>query len=366
MMAFGLAVAAFLASSQPTAAAEDVFTVAKVVVDATAATAAVARERAVLDGQRRAFVRLLQRLTPLAGRAQLPQLSDNAIADLVRDFEIAGEKTSSVRYIASLTVRFKPAEVRALMRQRGIAFSETPSKPVLVLAIYDDGAGATLFEDNPWRAAWAARAPGDDLVAFLLPRNDAADAAMITIEQALAGDDTALRAIASHYGAADVLVAVAQAHPDELSGHDAIDVSASRFGTAATEESVVTTFAPTAGDNNPNLVFERAAAAIVERIEESWKQSSLLRFDSQREISVRVPLGSLNRLVTVMNALDGLPPIRRVDLVRIAHDEADLRLQFLGEENQLALMLAQRDLALSRDLGGFVLRSTSVGVGGQP
>ena len=336
-----------------------------VTVDATAATAAVARERAIQDGQRRAFVRLLQRLTPQAERSHLPQVSDTAIADLVRDFEIAGEKTSAVRYIASLTVRFKPTDVRALLRQRGVAFSETPSKPILVLPVYDDGAGATLFQDNPWRAAWAARMTGDGLVAFLLPHNDAADAATITTEQAVAGNDAALRAIASHYGVTDVLVAVAQAHPDESSGHNAIDVSASRFGTSATEESIVTAFAPTADDSNSNAVFDRAVAAIADRIEESWRQSSLLHFDVQREISVRVPLGSLNRLVTVMHSLEGLAQIRHVDLVRVAYDEADLRLQFIGEENQLTLLLAQRDLALSRDAGGFVLRSKSVGPGGQ-
>ena len=365
VLALALVMAAFLASSHRTVAAEDVFTVSNVTVDATAATAAVARERAIQEGQRRAFARLLQRLTPQAERPHLPQLSDTAIADLVRDFEIAGEKTSAVRYIASLTVRFKPTEVRTILRQRGVAFSETPSKPILVLPIYDDGAGATLFQDNPWRAAWAARVPGDGQVAFLLPHNDTADAATITTEQAMAGDDAALRALASQYGVTDVLVVVAQAHPDESSGHDAIDVSASRFGAPANEESIVTAFAPTADDSNPNAVFDRAVAAIADRIEGSWKQSSLLHFDSQREISVRVPLGNLNRLVTVMHSLDGLAQIRHVDLVRVAYDEADLRLQFIGEENQLTLLLAQRDLALSRDAGGFVLRSVPVGPGGQ-
>jgi hypothetical protein len=67
-----------------------------------------------------------------------------------------------------------------------------------------------------------------------------------------------------------------------------------------------------------------------------------------------------------MRGLDGLAPIQRVDLVRVAYDEADLHLRFLGEENQLTLLLAQRDLALSRDVNGYVLRSTAAGPGGQP
>jgi hypothetical protein len=263
-------------------------------------------------------------------------------------------------------VRFKPGDVRNILRQRGVAFSETPSKPVLVLPIYYTDNGAVLFEDNPWQAAWAALAPGDGLVPFVVPRNDAADAASITSAQAEAGNAAALRAIAARYSVADVLVAVARPRPDGASGHNALDVSASRFGTTVTEESIVTSFAPEANDVSAYAVFDRAAAAIVERVNEGWKQSSLLHFGSEREISARVPLDGLNSLVTVMRGLDGLAPIQRVDLVRVAHDEAEVRLRFVGDESQLALLLAQRDLALQRDGSGFVLRSTASRAGARP
>lgn len=358
---FILAIALALASAavpRAAKASDEVFTVANVAVDATAQTAAAARERALQEGQRHAFERLLQRLTPASEQARLPRPTDTAIADLVRDFEIASEKTSSVRYIAKLTVRFKPAEVRNLLRQRGMPFAETPSKPVLVLPVYYGDSGAVLFEENPWQAAWAALAPGDGLVPYTMPRNDPADAAAITPAQAEAGDAAALRAIAARYGAADVLVAVAHPHPD-VSGRIALDVSASRFGTAATEESIVTSFSPAADDVSAYAVFDRAAAAVAARVDESWKQSSLLRFGSQREISARVPLDGIGALVAVMRGLDGLAPIQRVDLLRVARDEAEVRLRFVGDENQLALLLAQRDLALQREGTGFVLRSTA-------
>lgn len=359
-----LSLAAAVLAPLAARASEDVFTVASVPVDATAQTAAAARERALQEGQHQAFERLLQRLTPAAERARLPRLSDSVIADLVRDFEISGEKTSSVRYIANLTVRFKPTDVRNVLRQRGVAFSETPSKPVLVLPVYEGESGALLFDENPWQAAWAAFAPGEGLVPFAVPRNDAADAAAITPAQAENGDAAALRAIARRYGAADVLVAVARPKQD-ASGRIALDVSASRFGTAAVEESVVSSFAPEANDVSAYAVFDRAVAAVAGRVEETWKQSSLLRFGSEREIDARVPLDGIDSLVTVMRGLDGLAPIQRVDLVRVAHDEAEVRVRFVGDEDQLALLLAQRDLSLQRDGVGFVLRPTARG-GGRP
>jgi hypothetical protein len=363
-LAAALALAAAVLSPPAARASDEVFTVADVAVDATAQTAAAARERALQEGQRQAFERLLQRLTPAPERARVPRPTDAAISDLVRDFEISGEKTSSVRYIASLTIRFKPEDVRNLLRQRGIAFSETPSKPVLVLPVYHGDGGAVLFADDPWRAAWAALAPGDGLVPFVAPRGDADDTAAITPAQAEAGDPTALHAIAQRYGADDVLVAVARPKAN-ASGNTALDVSASRFG-AAKEANFVASFAPEAGDAGADAVFARAAAAISDRVNESWKQASLLHFGSLGELTARVPLTGLDTLVTVMRGLDGLAPIQRADLLRVGRDEAQVRLRFLGDEQQLGLLLAQRDLSLQRDGDGFVLRPAAARAGGRP
>jgi hypothetical protein len=359
-----LAFMAMLWSNQ-VRASEEIFTVANVAVDATANTAAAARDRGLQEGQRRGFIRLLQRMTPQDQRARLPQPSDTVIADLVRDFEIAGEKTSSVRYIASITVRFKPDEVRALLRRNNVAYAETPSRPVLVLPLYDDGSGVVLFADNQWRGAWAAQLPADGLVPFILPKNDEDDSAAITPQQAQANDDRALHAIAAHYGVSDVLVVSAKLHPDAASGRDALDVSASRIGNAATEESIVTTFAPEANDSDDGAMFDRAVTSIKGRIEESWKQSSLLHFGSQQQIAVTVPLGSIDALTTVMRRLDGLAPIQRVDLVRISRDQADLQLSFVGDAGQLALLLAQRNLSLSQDAGSYTLKPAGSGAGAQ-
>jgi hypothetical protein len=365
VLAAALAILAAAFSPPAAFASDEVFTVTDVAVDATAQTAAAARERALQEGQRQAFERLLQRLTPASERARLPRPTDAAIADLVRDFEISGEKTSSVRYIASLNIRFKPEDVRNLLRQRGIAFSETPSKPVLVLPVYHADSGAVLFEDNPWRAAWAALAPGDGLVPFVMPRNDTDDAAAITPVQAESGDAAALRAIGQRYGVADVLVAVARPKTG-ASGKTALDVSTSRFGAAAKEENFVASVAPEAGDAAADAVFARAAEAIAGRVNERWKQASLLHFGSLGELTARVPLTGLDTLVTVMRGLDGLAPIQRVDLLRVARDEADVRLRFLGDEEQLGLLLAQRDLSLQPDMGGYVLRPAETRAGGRP
>src|SRR5579863_3739431 len=126
------------AFSTPAPAAQsrfDVFTIAAVRVDVTAASASAARDQALIEGERRALQMLVERLTLAAGRSRLPQPSNAQLNDLVQGFEVANERHSGVRYIAEYTFHFRPDSVRQLLSQAGIAFAETPSKPLVVLAV---------------------------------------------------------------------------------------------------------------------------------------------------------------------------------------------------------------------------------------
>ena len=80
----------------PVRAAVDVYEVANVAVDVTADTAAAAKDRALIEGERAAFYTLLKRLTPRAMHERLPQLDRAQITTHVRDFAVQQEKNSAV------------------------------------------------------------------------------------------------------------------------------------------------------------------------------------------------------------------------------------------------------------------------------
>ena len=88
------------------ALASDVFSVRDVAVDVTAGSATNARKTALTNGQRKAFLSLLKRLTLRINHGDLPSLSDSRIAELVSGIEVSDEKTSSVRYLAKITYGF--------------------------------------------------------------------------------------------------------------------------------------------------------------------------------------------------------------------------------------------------------------------
>jgi hypothetical protein len=91
------------------------FTVAEVEIDRSGATGLAARDAAILEAQRTAFRRLLERLRPREQLAALPRVTDRQISDMVDHFEIQRERITATRYAASFTVAFRPEAVQAYL-----------------------------------------------------------------------------------------------------------------------------------------------------------------------------------------------------------------------------------------------------------
>jgi len=101
-------------------AGSHVFTVRGIAVDVTAETAAAAREKAHAEGHVKAMEKLLARLLPRDEQALLRKLEAREVLTYVQDFQVEDERTSDVRYLASLTFRFKPEPIRALRAAWGV------------------------------------------------------------------------------------------------------------------------------------------------------------------------------------------------------------------------------------------------------
>lgn len=349
-MAWFCGLAALLGSVQ----AADVFAVEDVAVDATAESAAAARERGMTSAQQTALNRLFDRMVPRDRRASVPRPTAAEIGDLVRDFAVNGEKTSAVRYLANLSVRFRPDDIRALLRSAGAPFAETMSKPVVVLPLLKSGADPQLWEEtNPWRQAWATL-DRDGLVPFVVPVGDLEDVVAIDAERAQAGDRKALAAIADRYKAGSVIVATAE--PRAQNGRTtAVQITAARFTVPGGDDSTVVNTV-SADSQDGDAVWQRAAASMAEGIEETWKRANLIRFDSERSLVATVRLNALSDLVEVRKRLSGVSFLRSYDVVYLARDAAQFRLNFFGDERQLATALAQSDLTLEQDAADWILR----------
>ena len=338
----------FLADAKYSWAAQvDVFAVHGIKVDVTANSTAAARDQALAIGERVAFRELLERLTIRTDHPRLPTFSVNETAAFISDFEVAKEKASTVRYLATLNYSFKADDVRSLLIDQKIAFAETTSKPVLILPVYQAAGSLLLWDDpNPWRNAWTERPKKFSLVPAILPKGDLQDIAMIGPEQTVAGDDQRLSAIAKRYDAGDTLVVLAIMKMDR--GRPDLEVYVTRYGSVLQEQTVVRSFASNDTEDLDSLL-SRASLELTSHIEDNWKRDNILQFGRQAVVAIKIRIGSLKDWLDVRRRLADVAVVQRSDLVILSLDEARVNLHYIGEPEQLALALEQADLKITRE-----------------
>ena len=336
---------ALCAAGPVSAWAQNFYTIDDVAVDVTAEAAATAQQRALVDAQRVAYDRLMRRLVGPDAIARVPPADDARLQALVQGIEVNEEKRSSTRYIAKLTVAFRPDPVRNLLRGLNIPFNDQRGRPILLMPVYTV-AGATLLWDdpNPWREAWGGIDSRERLQPIVVPKGDLVDIGAIGAEQALAGDSVGLTTLARRYGAGEMLIAHAVLRSDVGGSQTLLDVTLRRIGQGP-ERTSVETFASATRDDIDSLLAT-AARQLAARIETDWRRDSRLVTGAAGRISVRVPLGGIADWVGMRDRLSAVQSITRIELTRMTTGAAQVVLHHLGDVPTLVALLAQRDIDL--------------------
>jgi hypothetical protein len=343
---------------------QEVFTVANIHVDVTAKTASAARKEALKKGEKEAFNLLLKRLTLRIDQKRLPILGPKQISTYIQDFGVTNEKNSGIRYLANLTYRFKPTDIRLLLRDNEIQFAETISKPILVLPVYQLAGAVFLWDNpNPWREALLGkpkiiktkmrnRVAG--LVPLMFGNGDLADIATISAELAVKGDLKSLAAIAKKYKVGKTLV-----------------ILASLTSTPQQIPTLKVQILQYVRDNNGHVFsmkieanklenfgdfLNRSATEVTERIEELWKAENLLKFENMGVVAATFPTNSLAEWVDAKRRLVKVAVIENIEPVIFSRKEIRFNIHFIGDVDQLKLALAQTDMELKEHKIGWVLR----------
>ena len=367
---------------------------ATVKVDATADSAAAAREIARIDGQRRALAAIIERLSGASEPAKPLKLDDKTITDMVASFEVANEHMSAVRYVADYTFHFRPSKVRRLVRVAetppadygsktppdqspggkssgdkssgdkssgdkssadtgGKSSAEGGSKPaaesgnraIVVLPVYQDGSNLVLWDDpNAWRMAWSQRPAGSGPGRLVLPLGDAGDLAAIDAEKAGSGRSEALTAIAQRNQGSEAVVALATARRegDKVAG---LDVTVKRYRYGHLVDTQTSSFEADPAESETDLL-KRAAESTAAEIETGTKLNAGARSDQLASLAVTVPITSLGEWVQVRNRLASVSSIRKIDLLSLSRQEARIEVKYVGSQDQLKSSLAEVNLDL--------------------
>ena len=165
-------------------------------VDVHADSGEEARDKGYAEAQRKAWEQL-----------KGPKLSDSQIAAMVSAMVVQYEQLGPKRYIATLGVVFDRSRASQYL---GAGDQAQRSAPMLLVPVTFSAGTQTVFEQrNPWQRAWAEFQPGASRIDYVRPVGSGGDSILVTYGQTGRRSRTWWRNVLDQFGAADVLIAIA-------------------------------------------------------------------------------------------------------------------------------------------------------------
>ena len=340
MLLFSLSVATGVRAAP---ADSKMFSAGGIKVDVTAETAAKAREQALQDGQKRALMVVMERITPDYVVEQLTELVPDDIINMVRDMSVSNEKTSSVRYMATLEVSFNADAVRDLLRQNGLPYVRTSGKQLLILPVYKRSPAASPVlwdEDNPWLRAWINRTVESYMIPLAVPAGDLADNNLLNVEQVVQGDLKAAENLAKRYEAEGVLIVKMTRNGTSFT----VDAMAMDEATA----SEIRNFSFTLPlKKNTAATYANAVKKVVNHLENTWKRDQMVQFNEVTPLVAMVPVSTVKQWTVIQKRLDRIPLISSYNLQAARAGVLQLTIFFAENLDRLQKEMAKRMLKLT-------------------
>lgn len=338
-------------------ASENPYEVTGVHVDVTAENAAAARGTALADGARLALAMLVERYVPEDKRSRFAKMSQPQIEDMISDFSIREEKSSSVRYIATLDYRFKPSRVGRLLRSAGAVLPPTPGqpgsggteappppKPIVVVPLIEAGPGqAPEGGADPWRDAWQAAAERSE-GRYTLASGDL---------NAIAGDQERLNGLVRRIGGDSALIAIVKLREGASDAPRTVDVQFTRQSSSR-RASGSQSYTQNEGET-PQAFFGRVAAAIQGEANSAWRRAAASPAVDRAAMQVAVRIADLTDWLQLQKQIRQVDGVRGFDVLMMSRQEMLIKLSYVGSANDLAHRFEDADLSLSDEDGRRVL-----------
>jgi len=366
----------------PALAREDrVFTIGNYPVEARAANAVAAKERAIAEGQQAAFRSLLKRLVPVTAYKRLGRLKGTRTSDLIESFAVRSERNSSTDYIASYDFVFSPEPVRRLLEREGLPYLDRQAPAVTVVPAYliapelaaqMPQTFAAAAGADAWLYAWKAL----DLANALTPvslqpikREVHAD----TVRALLAGDLSFFRTLTQAYGSETTVLAVLEPEADQkrmtvvLVGRDAVQnlFLKRKYGLEgqdlaySAEAAAVVSLSILEGRWKAINVRDSAPAADLARPGSVLEQPSpIARPDPIAGVgpmTIAVAFRGMGEWQEISRQLARTPDIEGLEVLGLSASRARVSLSYPGGPQNLAVALAGQGLILESTREGWLL-----------
>ncbi|MDE2110324.1 MAG: DUF2066 domain-containing protein [Alphaproteobacteria bacterium] len=328
-LAFALAFVCLLVRP---AAADGLFTVSNIHVDASAASVVEARDAAIAGGRPAAWQILYRRLTRQQDWARQPVLDDSQLQRLITTYFPANERRSTTRYVADMTYVFNPDAVARALQGAGIPYAAVAAKRILVVPM-----SPGYSRSSGWTVALASPRFAGSVVPFSVPIGDAQDASALGGLSFDTATWTDIEPTASRIHATEAVLIQAAVTGNRMT----ITLRRLGVGELPTKISLDVPLL-----QNPGATYPSAADAAVRAIDDMWKSHAAVDFSQKGTLTADVRVASLAQFAGMQNALASVPNISGVSVDAVDIGQARLSVSYIGTVDQLRAALAQAGIGL--------------------
>ncbi|MBO6281076.1 MAG: hypothetical protein J6N49_00945 [Alphaproteobacteria bacterium] len=320
---------------------------ATVPVDVDAENSVVAKEHAMLEAQRKAFLQIAGQLTSEENVQKLNELTDDAIAYFVQSVGVADEKAGGTKYIANLTVQVKEDLLKDYLAENEMIQSDSIDLVVVpVLQDRPDGYPLLWEENNDWLHSW--RSKGQIKFGTM---------GMRALNDNYRNID-GLNAQGALYMEADVYTKIA-----EMSGSENVYVIYAEKQQNGDLKVTIKSVKTKAEDS-----FTVAAGADIDLYEEAIKKSVMFISNMQREAKNADDVAAVNNINAVYayqdmkdwlnksKSISDLPQVEGIDTKSFGGGKVNFTIRYTGNLDDL--WTALQEIGLSHEVAGnyFIIR----------
>lgn len=323
-------------------AADPTFTVSRIHVDASAASASAAQAIAIDQGRPKAWDILYKRIAKQADWSKEPKLDTVALRGLSHGYSATNEKRSTTRYVADVTYVFSPVAVARVMRTISPGYALAQARRILVIPM-----APTFNRDSSWTSAFSSPRFAGSLVPFIMPSGGSAE---VTELSRLQFDEVTwadVELVAARVHATEAVIALAVPIPGK------IQVWLKRIGIAELPTKV--SFDVPLVQNNLTQTYPAAADEAVHGIEDMWRQKAPVDLSVKNTLVADVRLSSPAQWNTIQSAMALVATVRDVSVVAMDIGTMRVSVSYLGSADQLHDALAPVGVALTRDEAGWTM-----------
>lgn len=306
----------------------NLYQIENVPVAAEVDNAIEARDIAIANGQVDAFWRMVRKMVKSDDLIKIPLLGQNEVVNFVQNVSLADEKTTATKYMAMLTVNFKPRAVQDFLAENQVPFLVQAPPSALIIPVYRQGESISLVEaDSPVYGALKNIVSKNDLFEWVLPESDPDTAN--TIKEAWLNTDVNVWAdILSGIGVGRVFlweitqvgptVAVeTKSFPEDQEGWER--VSFKTIVPSGNIQSVVP------------ILFEQTELLL----EKAWRSVKTNNLETPNMFWITVPIQNISEWVSIRKKLDSMEFLNGFDVRGFRPRQVLVALQFKGTGEQL-------------------------------